>query len=103
MEKLGWIPISDRMKLTTLKLALKRIYDNTLPSYLELDRKVPVRNLRNSNDVAVVIPKYSNTFADHAANLFNALPDAIREEQDRLKYAEACRSFLFSNSYAKLP
>ena len=45
---------------------------------LKLELRKPVRNLRSSNKLNLVVPTCSGTFQDRAANLFNSLPKEIR-------------------------
>ena len=68
----GWLPISERIDICTIKLAHKALYVAPFPSYLKLSFKKPSRYLRNKDEFLINnYDKNSSTFTGKARTLFN--------------------------------
>ena len=73
------------------------LYLPTWPSFLKFDLVPVVRTLRSNSAKRLVIPLEKGTFQDSAAELFNSLPNHIRNSQDRNYYLREVFRYLKNN------
>ena len=92
--KIGWLPMKQRREYNLLKLVYKALYLPSWPSYLKLKLVPIVRTLRSNSAKRLVVPLEKGTFQDSAAELFNSLPDHIRNSQDRNYYLREVHKYL---------
>ena len=79
---LGWLPIKERRDYCLLNLTFKALYFEHWPEYLRLQKYIPARTLRSSNEIKLQVPLEKGTFQESAAQIFNALPSDIRNIDD---------------------
>ena len=76
--KLGWLPIIEPRKLHLLDATFKALYFENWPDYIRLEKYIPTRTLRSSNEIKPIVPLIKGTFQDSAAETFNSLPATTR-------------------------
>ena len=84
----GWLPIVERRDYHLAKLVFKAIHFSNWPSYLKLEERKFLKDLRSSTVRRLVVPIETGTFQDQAARVFNSLPEDIRNCNN---YNEYCR------------
>ena len=78
---LNWLLITELIDFEISKLAYKALYDEAWPSYLYLNRKKFIRDLRNNDSNLIERSKENQTFHDNTDKVFNKLPLSIREKK----------------------
>ena len=102
--KLGWLPIIERFKFNTTKLAFKALHCPEWPDYLPLKfHKSNHRvTLRNSDDYKLPYVKDKNTFKYDVYRCFNDLPLDLRKEINNNKFISGAKSFFINKALARL-
>lgn len=101
MINLGWLPITQRINYSIIKLAHRAIYVDTFPAYLKLTFKTATRNLRSNSDTHV-LNHFGNTktFRGKSSSLFNELPLTIRSNEKYNSFSKALKSYLLDQAQA---
>ena len=102
--KLGWLPIIERFKFNTTKLAFKALNYPEWPYYLSLKfHKSNYRvTFRNSNDYKLLYVKDKSTFKYDVYRCFNDLALDLRKEINNNKFLCGAKSFFINEVLARL-
>ena len=90
---IGWLPIVERRDYHLAKLVFKAIHFSNWPSYLKLEERKSLKDLRSSTARRLVVPIETGTFQDQAARVFNNLPEDIRNCNNYNEYCRDCLAF----------
>ena len=66
---IGWLPIVERRDYHLAKLVFKAIHFSNCPSYLKLEERKSIKDLRSSTASRLVVPIETGTFQDQAARV----------------------------------
>ena len=101
MINLGWLPITERINFSTIKLAHRTIYVDSFPAYLKILFKSATRNLRSNSDTHF-LNHYGNikTFRGKSSTLFNELPLKIRSNEKYGSFSKTLKSYLLDQAQA---
>ena len=88
--KLGWLHIRYNKDFNLSEIICKDLYNE--PSYLKLELRKPVCDLRSSNLVLnLEVPTSSGTFQECTANFLNSLPKEIRNCTNSSTFIRKCK------------
>ena len=90
---IGWLPIVERRDYHLAKLVFKAIHFSNWPSYLKLEERKSLKDLRSSTARRLVVPIETGTFQDQAARVFNNLPEDIRNCNNYNEYCRDCLAY----------
>ena len=106
IKDLHWLPISERIKFKILVLTYKTLHGEG-PGYLSdlLKRHVPDHRLRNKRQERLIVPKYRletrgpRGFKWVAPNLWNSVPDSVKESKTVAVFKKRLKTHLFKNCF----
>ena len=88
---IGWLPIVERRDYHLAKLVFKAIHFSNWPSYLKLEERKFLKDLRSAR--RLVVPIETGTFQDQAARVFNNLPEDIGNCNNYNEYCRDCLAY----------
>ena len=106
LQDLHWLPISERINYKIILLTFKAL-NNMAPEYLKelLHRYTPKRQLRSSTKNLLEVPKFNmksygqRSFSVRAPQLWNNLPEHIKNCSNINTFKKYLKTFLFKNFY----
>ncbi len=104
---LHWLPVKYRIEYKILLLTFKALH-NSAPPYLSdlLQIYIPKRTLRSSSSVSLVVPSVrlatmgSRAFSCAAPNIWNSLPQSIRESDCLTTFKSCLKTYLFRLAFS---
>ena len=99
---LNWLPIIEQIDFEISKLAHKALNDKSWPTYLKLNRKNIVRDLRSNNSQIIEKSKDKLTFHYNAEKVFNELPLNIKEKDNFKLLSKSSKNFFKDKSLARI-
>ena len=99
---LGWLPIPERRQFSMLNLAYNALYNTEWPSYLPLERHIPARTLRSSDEVQLQVPLTTGNFQHACATVFNKLPKDLRNCTSTSQFKIQCKGYLTKSAKTRL-
>ncbi len=104
---LHWLPVKYRIEYKILLLTFKALH-NSAPPYLYdlLHIYIPKCTLRSSSSVSLVVPSVrlatmgSRAFSCAAPNLWNSLPQSIRESDCLTTFKSCLKTYLFRLAFS---
>ena len=97
---LGWLPIKEQIKYSTVILTFKALNDERWPSYLKVEKVEERRRLRNSDEMKVKIGE-ERTFSSHCKH-FNELPKDIRLQRNVNSFKAKAKKFFKDEALARI-
>lgn len=108
LQELHWLPIKQRIDFKICVMCYKAL-NNMAPGYLcnEIERYVPARSLRSSNDKTILVkPKYNyvrygkRSFTYYGPAVWNTLPKHVRESSTLSIFKQQLKHHLFLQAYS---
>ena len=101
--KIGWLPIKERRYLNLLKSSFKALHNpETWPDFLKIIKQECPKELRSINSTRLVVTTENGTFQDNASQLFNNLPETIRNSKDYRNLFKTFKELLKKQSTERL-
>jgi len=101
LQVLPWLPITERIELSILKLSHKSLYQTNFPTYLKLELHDQNRKLRLSTETLVKINQTDTTFNEEASKIYYDLPLNIRKLENYNEFVNKVKKIMLDKAIAK--
>ena len=97
---LGWLPIKKHTEMGIVNLCYQALHNKNFPEYLKLSFALKKRLLRarNDNGAMVEISRHRNSFTSRATNLFNELPEYIRQLNKENTFKSETKKYFYDRA-----
>ena len=104
LESLHWLPVIKRIKFKSLVIIHNSIHGTAPPYLCELIPPITCNNnynLRSNNSQVLSSSKTVNSFGDRnfsamSSELWNPLPQYLKNERNTIKFKKLLKTYLFS-------
>ncbi len=106
LQSLHWLPVLYRIQYKIILLTHRAVHAEDSTQYLKETIEVyrPQRSLRSADQLRLAIPQTSSTMGDKAfaassPQLWNDLPQALRQNADDTSFKTQLKTYLFTKAF----